>query len=90
MAGSPSPPCSVVLVSQIDDRRGETKERASEMDTVGTNQVLSEMPTSMTDESRLRRKQLRRRPMMLQKAMEYGLLCDDDHWTVVTHKGGKK
>ena len=51
--------------------------------------------TSTTE--RLRRKELRRRPRMLQKAMEYGLIAHDDddnnddkNWTVVSRKGRNK
>lgn len=44
----------------------------------------------MTEEERLRRRKLRRRPRMLKKAEEYGLLHDaDDNWTLVTQKGRK-
>ena len=54
--------------------------------------VISEerMQNLMTEEERLRRKALRRRPEMLHKAEKYGLLVHDDNWTVVTHKRERK
>lgn len=59
------------------------------MNTFGTHKVP--LKPDMTEEIRLRRKQLRRRPQMLLKAKEYGLLPDtDDHWTFVTQKGRKR
>ena len=43
----------------------------------------------MTEETRLRRKELRRRPKMLEWARALGLLADDP-WTVVTRKRSSK
>lgn len=50
------------------------------------------MEKIMSEQERLRRKELRRRPKMMEWARALGLLPDDDEqWTVVvTRKGPRK
>ena len=44
----------------------------------------------MPEEERLRRRALRRRPEMIMRARELGLLTDaEDNWTTVRSKRGK-
>lgn len=61
-----------IFVVAVSSMCGGEPNRA--MDAVAPNEVALS-----AEENRLRRKQLRRRPEMLQKAKEYGLLCDDEH-----------
>ena len=46
-------------------------------------------PLIMTEDERRRRNELRRRPEMMMKARELGLLTEDE-WTVVTRHGRRE
>lgn len=44
----------------------------------------------MSEAERLRRKELRRRPNMMEKAHALGLLVEDDGWTVVVPRRSRR
>ncbi len=44
----------------------------------------------MSEAERLRRKELRRRPKMMEKARALGLLVEDDGWTVVVPRRSRR
>lgn len=55
----------------------------------GTNASERRMPI-MSEAERLRRKELRRRPKMMEWARALGLLVEDDGWTVVVPRRSRR